>query len=309
MYLLLNSSDKGMDHQLEVNDSLLDSIDASISLFNDLFSAVAPIASIDTAFVSDNALSEGPSSSSSKSCVPPEVVAARAKKCLNIALLSSSEASNLSSSDPKLNDCMSDMSNHGRPSAAIFTGRQCIQIQHISGHLSNMKRSVRRLLILHNRKNRGNRKDFEMLTENAFLQSKLNESKAANSLLSKQLSAVKNYLVNEINRAEKSEEKLHEIENVLVDMTVERDEYKKKFMDQNIAWNSGTYHSENSQNRSNLNRNNDGISAYEMQNQQLQDSRRNLVGVYIRKEFNREFYFGLVVLFEFPFYKVTSIHF
>ena len=290
-----------MDHQLEVNDALLDSINASISLFNDLFGAVAPIAGIDTAAISDDTSSESRgSSSSSKSSVPPEVISARARNCLNIALIPSSEVINLSN-DAKSANFISNRSNHGSSSAsssaAIFTGRECIQIQHLSGHLSNMKRSVRRLHILHNRKNRGNRKDFEMLTENAFLQSKLNESKASNSLLSKQLSAVKNYLVNEINRAEKSEKKLHEIENALVDMTVERDENKKKFLDQNIAWNSRTYYSDLPSNNS---------SVYGTENQQIQDPRRNLVGVHIRKEFDREFFFGLVVLFEFPFYKVIS---
>ena len=293
-----------MDHQLEVNDSLLDSINASITLFNDLFSAVAPIAGIDTASSSEDSSSDSRgSSSSSKSSVPSEVISARARNCLSICLIpsQSSEVVNLINCDVKSKSSDSqiisdsDRSTHGNSSAAMFTGRECIQIQHLSGHLSNMKRSVRRLHILHNRKNRGNRKDFEMLTENAFLQSKLNETKAANSLLSKQLSAVKNYLVNEINRAEKSDKKLHETENALVDMTVERDENKKKFMDQNIAWNSKTYYSANSSNN--------------FENQQIQDPRRNLVGVHIRKEFDREFYFGLVVLFEFPFYKVTSATF
>ena len=269
-----------MDHQLEVNDALLDSINASISLFNDLFSGVAPIAGIDTAAISDDTSSESHgSSSSSKSSVPPEVISARARNCLNIALIPSSEVTNLSN-DVKSANCISNRSNHGSSSAssAKFTGRECIQIQHLSGHLSNMKRSVRRIHILHNRKNRGNRKDFEMLTENAFLQSKLTESKASNSLLSKQLSAIKNYLVNEINRAEESDKKLHEIENALVDMTVERDENKKKYMDQNIAWNSRTYYSEIPSNNS---------STHGIENQKVQDTRRNLVGVHIRKEFGR----------------------
>jgi hypothetical protein len=281
-----------MDHQLEVNNALLVAINGAVSLFNDLFKSIAPIDATCYPTAAEELQGDCNSSSGSSGSVR------NASRSIDTANAAAVVASNRISSSSVISGSNSGTEDSIMRTEEIdsdvtitsqrFTGSQCLQIQHLSGHLSNIRSSVRRLHILHNRLVRGDRKDAEVISENSFLKSKLIESRNQNALISMQLSAVKNYLVNEINRSEKSDEMLNAKENMLVEMTVERDEFKKKFLDETTSSNSRNFYAE----RSDYNRN------------QVQDPRRNLVGVHIRKEFGSEFFFGLVVVFESPFYKV-----
>lgn len=289
-----------MDHQLEVNNALLESINGSVSLFNDLFGNVAPI----TLTCYADAVEDPAPISNVTSALHSSSAQASTSFSVGQSSSSSSVTVDLSCKTPN-----SSGANIQNVPYDTFTGSQCLQIQHLSGHLSNIRSSVRRLHILHNRTIRGDkREDSETLTENTFLQSKLIESRNLNALMAMQISAIKNFLVNEINRAEKADELLNLKENLLVEVTVERDEFKKKFMDQNIAWNSRSLYEEQSMYSNFLHRNADRFPPCALRTS-IQDPRRNLVGSHIRKEFDNEFFFGLVVLFEYPFYKVRKSFF
>lgn len=281
-----------MDDQLEVNNALLVATNGAVSLFNDLFKSIAPI---NTTFYPTSAEEQKGNCNGSTSGSSSSVTTASCSTdSANLPAAVATERNSLSAVIPSSNSGIDstvrteEIDFNGSITSERFTGSQCLQIQHLSGHLSNIRSSVRRLHILHNRLVRGDRKDTEVISENSFLKTKLIESRNQNALISMQLSAVKNYLVNEINRSEKSDEMLNAKENMLVEMTVERDDFKKKFMEKNSAQNSRNYFNE----RPDYARN------------QVQDSRRNLVGVHIRKEFGSDFFFGLVVVFESPFYKV-----
>ena len=298
-----------MSEQLEVHNALLVAINGAVSLFNDLFKSIAPIdatcypTSAEELQGNRNGSTSGSSSSSSSSssttCAKCSVdsanaAAAAASRRISLSPVISSSNSDTEDSNARTGEIDPDES----VTFQRFAGSQCLQIQHLSGHLRNIRSSVRRLHILDNRVVRDNQNDAEEISEilkfqenNSFLKSKLIESKNQNALISMQLSAVKNYLVNEVNRSEKSDEMLNTKENMLVEMTAERDDYKKKFMDGITAQNSRNLHLETSNNIRN----------------QVQDPRRNLVGLHIRKEFGQgSFYFGLVVMFLSPYYKVRS---
>ena len=272
-----------MDHQLEVNNALLEAINGSVSLFNDLFTAIAPIDC--TSFTT-------PAKESSTVSGVADTTS-HAVHQLHNALRSPAPATNLKDSS-SINHVFVDLSSTIQPiqnsHSHRFTGSQCLQIQHLSGHLSNIRNSVRRLHILHNRIKRGNRNDDKAVSDNVFLQTKLTESNNLNALMSMQMSAIKNYLVNEINRSEEADKLLHEKENALVEMTVQRDDFRKKSIEQNLKSIAGLGCAD----KNHLNSDQHDVSGV----------RKNLVGVYIRKEFDKEFYFGLVVLFRAPFYKV-----
>lgn len=265
-----------MDHQLEVNNALLEAINGSVSLFNDLFTAIAPI---DCTCFAAPAKKSFPRGSVSNA---------------NAAFVAAPQLPHvLRDSDPAAESLDTSSSSHVLLHAQSFTGSQCLQIQHLSGHLTNIRNSVRRLHILHNRKKRGRRNDSSVESDEVFLQTKLTESNNINALMSLQMSAIKNYLMNEINRSEEADRLLHEKEKDLVEMTVQRDDFRKKFNEQ---------HSKLIARPDRL----DQIWSGSISDCDVNGARKNLVGSYIRKEFDKEFYFGLVVLFEAPFFKVRT---
>ena len=263
-----------MDHQLEVNNALLEAINGSVSLFNDLFTAIAPIDC--TCFTAPVKKSSPRGSVSNANAT--FVAAPQLPHVLR---------------DPAAKSLDPSSSSHVLLHAQSFTGSQCLQIQHLSGHLTNIRNSVRRLHILHNRKKRGRRNDSSVESDDVFLQTKLTESNNINALMSLQMSAIKNYLMNEINRSEEADRLLHEKEKDLVEMTVQRDDFRKKFNEQHSKLNTRP-------NRL------DQIWSGSISDCDVNCARKNFVGSYIRKEFDKEFYFGLVVLFEAPFYKVRT---
>ena len=283
-----------MDHQLEVNNALLEAINGSVSLFNDLFTTIAPIDC--TCFTTP-----------AKECsTVSSVVDTTSHAGIQLPDASCSPAPAAKQKDSSsINHVFVDLSSTTQPiqdsHSHRFTGSQCLQIQHLSGHLSNIGNSVRRLHILHNRKKRGNRNDDKAVSDNVFLQTKLTESNNLNALMSMQMSAIKNYLVNEINRSEEADKLLHEKENALVEMTVQRDDFRKKSIEQNLKLAAGL----DCADQNYLKSASASTSIYDIQHD-VSGVRKNLVGVYIRKEFDMEYYFGLVVLFRAPFYKVLT---
>ena len=265
-----------MDHQLEVNNALLEAINGSVSLFNDLFMAIAPIDCTCFTAPVEKSFPRGSVSGA------------------NAAFIAAPQLPQvLRESDPAAESLDPSSSSHVLLHAKSFTGSQCLQIQHLSGHLTNIRNSVRRLHILHNRKKRGRRSDSSVESDDVFLQTKLTESNNINALMSMQMSAIKNYLMNEINRSEDADRLLHEKEKDLVEMTVQRDDFRKK---------SNEQHSKLIARPDRL----DQIWSGSISDCDVNGARKNLVGSYIRKEFDKEFYFGLVVLFEAPFYKVRT---
>ena len=135
--------------------------------------------------------------------------------------------------------------NNGITSDDISESK-CFQIQHLSSYLSNFHSSTERIILLLTRAERiktgstpfqhphqqhphtsseSNEPNRDLLNENIILRSQLKEYERT-------ISALKNILVDETNRAERLEKMLNRNEALLVDMTVDRDENRRTLSDQ-----------------------------------------------------------------------------
>ena len=224
----------------------------------------------------------------------------------------------------------------------VLTCSQSSQIRQLSKYLADLRDHSRRSVLLDIRANRLQvtplAADDYTRTEIKFLKSKIMEIQAEDEKKAKVIATLTSFLVNETNRANDVEKVRSVKETMLVDMTVLRDDYKKLYMKQlsinsdlkkrgietkcrkkhSISVkNSDCFYldgpntpssSEQENNMSmhtDLDENDENECNSPMFGNPYQGKRKELIGVHIRKQFEDDFFFGLIVCYEKPFYKVS----
>jgi hypothetical protein len=117
----------------------------------------------------------------------------------------------------------------------------------------------------------------------------------------KTIATLQEFLVLELNRNEKLEETLKAKEIELVNVTVERNKLEKSSNgSQGLRSSSSDYAVEKAKSKDQKDR----MEAA----QALYNNPMNVLGMYVRKSFGSSFFFGLIVSYEVPYYKVYYIY-
>lgn len=113
------------------------------------------------------------------------------------------------------------------------------------------------------------------------------------------IAALQDYLSQELTRAEELETKLQAKEMELVNVVAERDKYLKKFQQENTG--SSQAHAKATSSQTQLSHSlKSRVTETEVFNPQ------DWIGRYIRKGFGSNYYFGIVVHFDAPYFKVCD---
>ena len=226
----------------------------------------------------------------------------------------------------------------------VLTCSQSTEIRQLSKYLADLRDYGQRSVLLHIRANRLEvtplAADDYARTEIKFLKSKIMEIQSEDVKKAKVIATLTTFLINETNRANDVEKVRCMKETMLVDMTVLRDNYKKLYMKQ-LSINSdlkkrgidateryrkklsisvknadclysdepntpsSSDHENNMSMYTDTDENDKNESISPIFDNPYQGRRKELIGVHIRKQFEDDFFFGLIVCYEKPFYKVS----
>lgn len=176
----------------------------------------------------------------------------------------------------------------------LLTSKQYQKVHHLSIHLENIKGSSNLLHRLYHRNS--NTEDIENdddlanedKNEIRRLQDELQKRKKDEIKTFKIISTLQNLLENEVIRNEEADEQLRTGEDSLLKMTVERNKYIKLMTKINSNEDNGNYSSQSTYSSSTV------------------TQKKDYIGSHVRKKFGPNFFFGFIVSFESPFYKVRG---
>jgi hypothetical protein len=197
----------------------------------------------------------------------------------------------------------SELNQPSRPiSVGSLSLSQKQDIAHFSTNLSKARDAAGKIRRLTSTCNSSVPTEVELQT----LKGVLAEKTKAEKSFAKTICTLQDYLVNELNRAETLESELKAKENELLQMTVEKNKYQKLSL-----------HSSNGS-RSNgkaLFSGSDVAASTVVKNEHADldslydESHTDLIGCFVRKKFGSNYFFGLVISLEHPYYKVNGILF
>jgi hypothetical protein len=194
--------------------------------------------------------------------------------------------------------------------ASTLTPGQLQDLVHCSAVLSKARMAASKIKRLTSSVSSSNPLEVEI----SALRSQLAEKKKSEQQYLKTIHTLQDYLVNELNRCEDLEIKLKKGENELVLMTAERNKFMKLAQQGGIAGNRGSakalFTSVDAQSTAAA-----GASAVEGATVDLAtdaDSEpavavgppNDVIDKYVRKKFGSNYFFGLIVGFEAPYYRV-----
>jgi hypothetical protein len=283
--------------------SLLEDINGAIRTFNDIFADVAPIDDTFTLPFDEKAwklmteCTSNESTSDEDSVSPGEV-----------GMRSSSSAAQQKQGSPNKEAVIT---------RERLSSSHCERIKHISGYLISIKKAADFLYRLQHRlvdedSISGNRNLSPSPDEElAKLRETLIQRKKHEEATQKKICALQDFLVNELNRAEAAENALKVRENELVQITEERNKYMKMVAQLQaggrVPGNGMVLKSETG-GGAGQNASENATAVTVVTTKSSQPNVVDLVGKYIRKKFGSSFFFGLVVAFDKPFYKVKISH-
>lgn len=196
----------GMD-AFKARQLLLESVHGAISEYNDLFCLIAPV---DHSVRVERGKNTGSSSSSR-----------------NAGSGNSRATATATAPDPDSDD--DDYSDAAPLTISDLTAAQRQQVQQLSGFLTSVKHYGEVLYRLYSRNGGADTNNaIDLETEVARLQEAFLKQKEHEAKLLKQICALQNFLVNELNRSEDAEVGIKKKELELVDMTADRNNYRKQ---------------------------------------------------------------------------------
>lgn len=185
-----------------------------------------------------------------------------------------------------------------------LTRDQCQKVQHLFTYFEKMKSCSDRLQLLFEygtaRSKTGSSDDFDLdmddiKREVTLLQNEVIERKRSEQKHLQTICALRNYLMIEINRAEDADMGLKSAEENLVKMTVERNNYKQMAQKMLETGKQGP--------KSGGSEKGQVVQKSSVINSEMPEL---YVGTFVRKKFGVHHFFGLIVQFNHPFFKVRS---
>lgn len=185
----------------------------------------------------------------------------------------------------------------------LLTRSQFQKVQHIFSYLATMKSTSEKLhLLFHNKyaiDELGDDADAEAKLENERLQNEATQNKKREGKQLKVISALRDYLMIEINRSEDADTQLKLAEDKLVKMTVERNKYMKVALQLQI----------NNMKGETLTADGNGLVFRKTAATPVvfnTETPELYCGSFVRKKFGNNYFFGLIVYFRQPFFKVRK---
>ena len=185
----------------------------------------------------------------------------------------------------------------------LLTRSQFQKVQHLLSYLATMKVTSEKLHLLFHNKHAidglENDTDAEARLEIERLQNESTQSKKREGKQLKIICALRDYLMIEINRSEDADAQLKLAEDKLVKMTVERNKYMKVALQLQL----------NNVKGETLTADSNGLAFRKTAanpivfNTELPDL---YCGSFVRKKFGNNYFFGLIVYFKQPFFKVRN---
>ena len=185
----------------------------------------------------------------------------------------------------------------------LLTRSQFQKVQHLFSYLATMKVTSEKLHLLFHNKHAidglENDTDAEARSEIERLQNESTQSKKREGKQLKIVCALRDYLMREINRSEDADTQLKLAEDKLVKMTVERNKYMKVALQLQL----------NNVKGETLTADSNGLAFRKTAakpivfNTELPDL---YCGSFVRKKFGNNYFFGLIVYFKQPFFKVRN---
>ena len=190
--------------------------------------------------------------------------------------------------------------------ANSLTLSQLNSVHRLSAYLSKSKNCLNRLHRLFyrsydNKKPPSEIEEIETNTEIVRLQDTLSKSKIQEGKILKALSATQSYLVNEVNRSVELDKELKNKENTLVRVTAERNKLLK-FVD-NVELKPDARRG----GRSLQVQKEELLKTAESSSLVNSEVPETYIGSFVRKKFGSNSFFGLVVNFSRPFFKVSFL--